>query len=110
VSRAISEKLKCGVYLAASGPSYETPAEIRAYRTLGADAVGMSTVPEATLANAAGLRVAGISCITNFAAGSAWPGVQLNSSQSRVCPAWLATVAKPRVAMAIFICRNQSRG
>lgn len=62
---AISE----GVYLASTGPFYETPAEIRAYRTLGADAVGMSTVPEALLANAAGLRVAGLSCITNSAAG-----------------------------------------
>ena len=58
-----------GVYLAASGPTYETPAEIRAYRQMGADAVGMSTVPEAMLANAAGLEVAGISCITNRAAG-----------------------------------------
>jgi purine-nucleoside phosphorylase len=58
-----------GVYLAESGPTYETPAEIRAWRTLGADAVGMSTVPEALLANAAGLRVAGLSCITNYAAG-----------------------------------------
>ena len=60
-----------GVYLAASGPSYETPAEIRAFRQLGADAVGMSTVPEAILAHAAGLRVAGLSCITNAAAGLA---------------------------------------
>lgn len=58
-----------GVYLASSGPFYETPAEIRAFRTLGADAVGMSTVPETLLANAAGLRVAGLSCITNAAAG-----------------------------------------
>ncbi len=58
-----------GVYLAATGPVYETPAEIRAYRALGADAVGMSTVPEAILANAAGLRVAALSCITNYAAG-----------------------------------------
>ncbi|HMO50217.1 MAG TPA: purine-nucleoside phosphorylase [Kiritimatiellia bacterium] len=58
-----------GVYLASTGPFYETPAEIRAYRTLGADAVGMSTVPETLLANAAGLRVAGLSCITNSAAG-----------------------------------------
>ncbi len=58
-----------GVYLAVSGPSYETPAEIRAFRKLGADAVGMSTVPEAILAHAAGLRVAGLSCITNAAAG-----------------------------------------
>ena len=59
-----------GVYLAVSGPSYETPAEIAAFRTLGADAVGMSTVPEALLAHAAGLRVAGLSCISNAAAGS----------------------------------------
>lgn len=58
-----------GVYLAASGPTYETPAEIAAYRAMGADAVGMSTVPEAMLANAAGIRVGAISCITNMAAG-----------------------------------------
>jgi purine-nucleoside phosphorylase len=58
-----------GVYLAASGPVYETPAEIRAYRAWGADAVGMSTVPEAMLGHAAGMRVAALSCITNYAAG-----------------------------------------
>lgn len=58
-----------GIYLAGTGPTYETPAEIGAFRTLGADAVGMSTVPEAILANAAGLQVAGLSCITNLAAG-----------------------------------------
>ncbi|MBN1270090.1 MAG: purine-nucleoside phosphorylase [Kiritimatiellae bacterium] len=61
--------LKHGVYIAVSGPTYETPAEIRAWRALGADAVGMSTVPEAMLANAAGLKVLGLSCITNLAAG-----------------------------------------
>ncbi len=66
---ATGEKLAEGIYLALSGPCYETPAEIRAYRTLGADAVGMSTVPEAVLANASGLQVLGISCITNLAAG-----------------------------------------
>lgn len=60
--------LKQGVYIAVSGPTYETPAEIRAFRRLGADAVGMSTVPEAILANAAGLRVLGISLISNPAA------------------------------------------
>ena len=68
-ARTIGENLKQGVYLASSGPTYETPAEIHAFKTLGADAVGMSTVPEAILANSAGLKVAGISCITNFAAG-----------------------------------------
>ena len=62
-------KLQHGVYLAVSGPSYETPAEICAFATLGADAVGMSTVPEAIVARQCGLNVAGISCITNLAAG-----------------------------------------
>ena len=62
-------KLQRGVYLAVSGPSYETPAEIRAFATLGADAVGMSTVPEAIVARQCGLRVAAVSCITNLAAG-----------------------------------------
>jgi xanthosine phosphorylase len=58
-----------GVYLAAHGPSFETPAEIRAFRTLGADAVGMSTIPEVILARHAGLRVAAVSAITNLAEG-----------------------------------------
>ena len=62
-------KLQRGVYLAVSGPSYETPAEVRAYGKLGADGVGMSTVPEAIVARQCGLNVAGISCITNLAAG-----------------------------------------
>lgn len=67
--RASGLKLRSGIYLAVSGPSYETPAEIRAFATLGADAVGMSTVPEAIVARQCGLRVAGVSCITNLAAG-----------------------------------------
>ena len=61
--------LKHGVYLAASGPTYETPAEVKMFRYMGADAVGMSTVPEATVAHYCGMRVLGISCISNFASG-----------------------------------------
>jgi len=62
-------KLRSGVYLAVTGPSYETPAEIRAFGKLGADAVGMSTVPETIVARQCGVKVAGVSCITNLAAG-----------------------------------------
>jgi purine-nucleoside phosphorylase len=58
-----------GVYIATSGPTFETPAEITQYRSMGSDAVGMSTVPEAIVANALDMRVAGLSCICNWAAG-----------------------------------------
>jgi purine-nucleoside phosphorylase len=68
-ARRLRIPLREGVYLGNSGPSYETPAEIRAYRAIGADAVGMSTVPEAIALNHAGVRVIGISTITNMAAG-----------------------------------------
>ena len=61
--------LRRGVYIAVPGPSYETPAEIRAFRALGADAVGMSTVPEVIAASHAGMKVLGFSLITNMAAG-----------------------------------------
>lgn len=69
VSQQMNLKLQQGVYAALTGPSYETPAEIKMLRILGADAVGMSTVPEAIAAHHRGLKVLGISCITNMAAG-----------------------------------------
>jgi xanthosine phosphorylase len=69
-----------GVYLATAGPSFETPAEIRAFRTLGADAVGMSTVPEVILARHCGLRVAAVSAITNLAEGMG--GEELSHEQT----------------------------
>jgi purine-nucleoside phosphorylase len=61
--------LEEGVYLAVSGPSFETPAEIRAFRGMGATLVGMSTVPETIVARHMGIEVLGISCVTNLAAG-----------------------------------------
>jgi purine-nucleoside phosphorylase len=72
-------RLRTGVYLAVSGPNYETPAEIRAFRRLGADAVGMSTVPEAIVARQCGLLVAAVSCITNKAGGDEKTGVLSHS-------------------------------
>lgn len=69
VAKEMSLDLKEGVYIGYTGPTYETPAEIKMSRIMGADAVGMSTVPEVIVAAHAGLRVIGISCITNLAAG-----------------------------------------
>jgi purine-nucleoside phosphorylase len=68
-AREMGMELRRGIYAALTGPSYETPAEIHMVRTLGADAVGMSTVPEAIVARHMAMQVIGISCITNLAAG-----------------------------------------
>jgi len=88
-------KLQSGVYLAVSGPSYETPAEIRAFATLGAEAVGMSTVPEAIAARQYEMAVAGLSCITNKAAGRG-PGTLLHQDV-------LATGKQKKHQMAEFL-------
>lgn len=69
VATELNVPLKEGIYMGYTGPTYETPAEIRMSRVMGADAVGMSTVPEAIVGRHAGLRVFGVSCITNLAAG-----------------------------------------
>ena len=68
-AQELGQNLQQGVYVATTGPSYETPAEIKMFRSWGASAVGMSTVPETIVANHCGINVLGISCITNMAAG-----------------------------------------
>ena len=93
--RAARVRLHAGVYLVVSGPSYETPAEIAAFARLGADAVGMSTVPETIVARQLGLRVAAVSCITNLAAGRAKGAL----SHEEV----LETAGRSKVATARFL-------
>jgi purine-nucleoside phosphorylase len=98
-------ELRHGVYAAVAGPSYETPAEVRALRALGADAVGMSTVPEAVVARHSGLRVAGVSCITNAAAGLA------GGSLSHRNVMFVASQAADRLeALLAGFCRDLSHG
>jgi len=80
VAREIGAVLHEGVYMGVRGPTYETPAEIRMMRKLGADAVGMSTVPEAAVARHCGMNVLAISCITNVAAGLAG-GAEINHDE-----------------------------
>ena len=75
VANKLNIRLEEGVYMALTGPSYETPAEVRMARTIGADAVGMSTVPEAIVASWAGMKVIGLSCICNSAAGVSTVGL-----------------------------------
>ena len=69
VAKSLNINVKEGVYCALTGPTYETPSEVKMVRGFGADAVGMSTVPEAIIANWCGINVLGISCLTNFACG-----------------------------------------
>jgi inosine/guanosine/xanthosine phosphorylase family protein len=88
-----------GIYAAVSGPCFETPAEVRALRLLGADAVGMSTVPEATLARAAGLRVAALSLITNRASGLTMPSF----NHDQVLQAGENAAAKLRRGLFLFL-------
>jgi purine-nucleoside phosphorylase len=99
--------LEEGVYLALAGPNYETPAEIHAFRTLGADLVGMSTVPEVLAARHSGIRVLGISCVTNMAAGIT--GAPLSAEEvfetgARVKNAFVALLRAviPRIAEAVL--------
>lgn len=84
--------LNRGIYCALSGPTYETPSEVRMYRFLGANAVGMSTVPEAIAARHQGTKVLGISCITNFAAGMT--GENINHEEVMETGAKVAEVFK----------------
>ncbi len=86
-----------GTYIAVSGPSYETPAEIKAFTVLGASAVGMSTVPECIAANHAGLKVAGLSCLTNFASGiseTALSHEEVTETSQRVKPLLIEALKK----------------
>ena len=83
-ARRLGLRIREGVYAAVSGPTYETPAEVRMLRRLGADAVGMSTVPEAVAGRAAGMRVLALSLVTNRAAGDAsHAGVLATAAASR---------------------------
>jgi purine-nucleoside phosphorylase len=92
VDNKLTDFLHRGIYCGLSGPTYETPAEIHMYRQLGADAVGMSTVPEAIAARHQGMRVLGISCITNLAAGMS--GEQINHEEVMETGARVAKVFK----------------
>jgi purine-nucleoside phosphorylase len=95
-SKKSKMRMRTGVYMAVSGPNYETPAEIRAYRRLGADAIGMSTVPEAIVARQYGMAVAGISCITNKAGGDEKAGLLMHKDV-------LAMGESKRAEMASFL-------
>jgi inosine/guanosine/xanthosine phosphorylase family protein len=101
----VGQHFRHGVYAAVSGPSYETPAEVRALRLLNADAVGMSTVPEAILARASGLRVAALSLISNRAAGLA----ESSLSHDEVLQAATGAAARLWKAVSLFLERLPDR-
>jgi len=101
ILRTTAEKsgitLREGVYAGVLGSSYETPAEVKMLRMLGADAVGMSTVPEVIVARAQGMRVAGVSCITNAAAGvtgAALSHAEVLEATSRISASFEALVTE----------------
>jgi len=105
-ARKLKQNLHEGVYLALSGPNYETPAEIHSFRTVGADLVGMSTVPEVLAARHAGIRLLGISCVTNMAAGvtgEALTAEDVFETGARVKDNFIALLKAviPRIAEAI---------
>jgi len=104
--KKLSQNIHNGVYLAVQGPSYETPAEIYSFRTIGADLVGMSTVPEVIAARHSGIRVLGISCVTNMAAGTT--DAPLNQEEvleiaARIKPQFISLLRAviPRISEAI---------
>jgi purine-nucleoside phosphorylase len=102
----LGQTIHNGVYLAVQGPSYETPAEIYSFRTIGADLVGMSTVPEVIVARHSAIRVLGISCVTNMAAGTT--DAPLNQEEvleiaARIKPQFISLLRAviPRISEAI---------
>src|SRR6202140_4760039 len=104
--KKLAQNIHNGVYLAVQGPSYETPAEIYSFRTIGADLVGMSTVPEVIAARHSALRVLGISCVTNMAAGTT--DAPLNQEEvleiaARIKPQFISLLRAviPRISEAI---------
>jgi purine-nucleoside phosphorylase len=105
-AKKLGQTIHNGVYLAVQGPSYETPAEIYSFRAIGADLVGMSTVPEVIAARHSGIRVLGISCVTNMAAGTT--DAPLNQEEvleiaARIKPQFIALLRAviPRISEAI---------
>jgi len=104
--KKLAQNIHNGVYLAVQGPSYETPAEIYSFRAIGADLVGMSTVPEVIAARHSGIRVLGISCVTNMAAGTT--DAPLNQEEvleiaARIKPQFISLLRSviPRISEAI---------